>query len=528
MPDRTVSTYRGSGGVAVAPHRLATSAAVEVMRRGGNAADGAVAANAVLGMVLPTTCGIGGDLFAVVHRPGDERPAVLNASGRGGSGLDAEELRSSGLTTIPIGHPASITVPGCVDGWEALVERFGTRSLADLLATAIALGEDGFEVSTELAQDLRRIEDRIRSQASAAALYPGGAPPPEGAEIRRVDLARTLERIALDGRGAFYEGPVAATVAAATGGILTVEDLSANHPDWVEPVGADVFGLEAWTVPPNSQGYLTIAALMLVEALDPPADPDDPGFHHTVIEAYRAVAWERDDLVADPGRAPLEPTRLLDPERVLARATRISQERVASWPEAGPAPGGTAFLCVVDGDGMAVSLIQSNFHGIGSGISAGDTGVFLHDRGGGFCLIPGHPNEAASGRRPLHTLSPTLWTRAGQAVMTLGTRGGHQQPQYLAQMASLMLHVGLEPEVAQTAARWHTDQAGERSGSHLVVEARMPEEVVAGLTRRGHVIDRGPDFPQGWGPVSVILLDDDGQRAAAADPRVSTASAAGV
>jgi gamma-glutamyltranspeptidase/glutathione hydrolase len=526
-PERAVSEHHGPGGVAVTPDELATTAATDVLRAGGNAVDAAIAANATLGMVYPTTCGIGGDLLAIVHAPGMDRPAVLNASGRGGSGLDAAALRAAGHTTVPLREPSSVTVPGCVDGWVALLGRFGTRTLADLLGPVIALGTDGFRVGVEFADDLARIRKLIAGQPSADAMYPGGEPPAAGATLTRPDLARTLSAIAASGRSAFYEGPVAAAISAATRGVLTPEDLAANASDWVEPIGATVFGLTGWTVPPNSQGYLTLAALMLVEALDPPRDPDDPALHHTVIEAYRAVAWERDDLVADPGRAPLTPDALLDPERILNRVSHIDPRRVASWPDPRPAPGGTAYLCVVDADDMAVSLIQSNFSGIGSGIGAGDTGVFLHNRGAGFNLEPGHPNEAAPGRRPLHTLSPTLWTDHGRAAMTLGTRGGHQQPQYLSQAAAALLHLGLDPAATQALPRWHADQAGDVAGSSLLVEARMPDAVVDGLEARGHRVERGPDRPQGWGPVSMIVLDPDGGRRAAADPRVTTATAQG-
>ncbi|MEX0826999.1 MAG: gamma-glutamyltransferase [Acidimicrobiia bacterium] len=523
---RAVSTHRGTGAVAVTPHHLATQAAVDVMAAGGNAVDGIVAANAVLGMVLPTTCGIGGDLFAIVHRPGTDRPEVLNASGRGGAGLDAGRLRREGHTTIPLRRPDSITVPGCVDGWEALLARHGTRPLADLLAPAIGLGREGCPVSTELASDLTRIEPMIGGQPSALALYPGGSPPVPGATLFRPDLAATLEAIAAGGRDAFYRGRVAAAITEATSGILEPDDLAGNSADWVEAIGTEVFGLQGWTVPPNSQGYLTLAAAMLIEALDPPADPDDPAFHHAVIEAYRAVAWERDDLVADPRHAPLPPERLLDRERILDRLESIDPEMVALWPEPGEAPGGTAYFCAIDGDGLAVSMIQSNFTGIGSGISAGDTGVFLHNRGGGFSLVAGHPNEAAPGKRPMHTLSPTLWTRGDRTALILGTRGGHQQPQYLAQIAALLLHARLAPGDAQAAPRWHAEGPGPR-GSVVAVERRMSDRVVTGLGDRGHTVEVGPDYPQGWGPVSMIAIDESGTRIGAADPRVTSATAAG-
>lgn len=427
---------------------------------------------------------------------------------------------------MPYRSPETVTVPGCVDGWEALQERHGTRPLSDLLGPAIALGTEGFAVSPELARELVVIAPMVRGQRSAEALYPHGHIPPAGATLRRHDLAATLTGIAASGRQAFYEGPVATQIAAATGGVLTPADLAGNQPAWVEPAGARVLGLDAWTVPPNSQGYLTIAAAMILERLDAPADPEDPRFHHAVIEAYRAVAWERDDLVADARFAPMTAEDLLDPKRLLPRRDRIDPSRAAHWPQSRPVPGGTAYFCAMDATGMAVSCIQSNFAGIGSGISAGTTGVFLHNRGAGFNLIPGHPNEAAPGKRPLHTLSPTLWTRDGTVALVLGTRGGHQQPQYLVQMAALLRLVGLDPAAAQHVPRWSAATiAGEASA--LEVESRMSDTVVAGLRQRGHQVDPGPAHAVGWGPVSVIAIDDDGTRRAAADPRVSTASAAG-
>jgi gamma-glutamyltranspeptidase / glutathione hydrolase len=523
---RPVSTFTGSGAVAVTPHHLATEAAVAVMADGGNAADAVIAANAVLGMVLPSTCGIGGDLFAIVHRPGAERPHVLNASGRAGSGVNAARLRADGHDSMPPRAVETVTVPGCVDGWEALAARHATRPVADLIAPAIDLGFDGFEVSPELADDLVRIEELVSGQRGAVAFYPDGRPPPTGTILRRPDLAGTLASIASEGRDAFYDGPVARAVSEATVGAVSPADLAANRADWVEPIGCAVFGLNGWTVPPNSQGYLTLAAAMLLESLDPDPDPGSPEFHHAVIEAYRAVAWERNRLVADPDHAPMDPDQLLDRARIADRVGAISPDRVAAWPEAADAPGGTAYFCAIDGDGLAVSAIQSNFWGIGSGISAGDTGVFLHNRGGGFTLTPGHPNELAPGKRPLHTLSPTLWTRDGTCALLLGTRGGNQQPQYLAQIAALLLHAGLTPESAQTSPRWHADTIGGPHSS-ISVESTMPEGVVAGLAARGHTVEQRPDTPPGWGPVSIISVAPDGTRHAAADPRVGTALAAG-
>jgi gamma-glutamyltranspeptidase / glutathione hydrolase len=496
------------------------------MRDGGNAVDAAIAANAVLGMVLPTTCGIGGDLFALVHHTGDERPTVINASGRAGSGADPDALRSRGLPEVPARAPEAITVPGCVDGWIQLAERHGSLPLARLLAPAVDLGNGGFEVSAELADDLHRIAPLVREQSAAGPLYPGGDTPTAGATVRRPDLAATLAAIAAGGRRAFYEGAVARAVSAATGGLVTEDDLAANRPDWVDPVGLSLFGLDAWTPPPNSQGYLTLAAAAILELLDPEPDPQSPALHHATIEAYRAVAGDADRFVADPDHALVDPAALLDGDRLASRARTVSAHRAARRPLFAAAPGDTAYLCTIDAEGTAVSLIQSNFQGIGSGISAPGTGIFLHNRGAGFTLTPGHPNELAPGKRPFHTLSPTLWTEDGRCALLLGTRGGHHQPQYLLQMITLLLHVGIEPGAAQAAPRWHADRPID-DRSAVVVEAGMPEGVVRGLVARGHLVERRTGTAAGWGPVSVIAVDHTGVRAGAADPRIGTAKAGG-
>lgn len=510
--------------VAVSPHHLASQAALDVMHAGGNAVDGAIAANAVLGVVLPDTCGIGGDLFAIVHRDGDPSPVALNASGRAGSGTTAADLRDDGYDEIPLRSPWSVTVPGCVDGWEALNERFGAVDLAAVLAPAIELAEGGFPVSAELAEDLGRIHRLIGSQASSVPLYPHGAPPRPGDRIRRSRLAMTLRAIGDGGRAAFYDGMVGEQITLATEGNISPADLEVRQAEWVEPVGAEAFGLEGWTIPPNSQGYLTLATAMLFEALDPPSDPSDPEYVHLLVESYRAVAWERDDLVADPGTAPVDPGRLLDRDRLLTRLASIDRRSLATWPEPRPVPGGTAYFCTRDQDGRSVSIIQSNFHGIGSGLSAGDTGVFLHNRGAGFTLREGHPNELTPGRRPLHTLSPTLWTSGNQGVLVLGTRGGQYQPQILAQLGAALLHGGREAVAAQEMPRWLVDGWAAGDTPRLRVEDRFGEAALRELETIGHDVVPSAGWEAGWGPVSIIDLRND-RMAAAADPRVGTSAA---
>ena len=509
--------------VAVTPHYLASEAALRAIKNGGTAVDGAIAADATLAVVAPDTCGPGGDLFAIVHRPGDDRPTVLNASGRAGSGASAAGLREQGLTSIPMRSRWSITVPGCVDGWEALVGRFSNLTLADDLAPAIEHAREGFPTSIELASSLERIKELVGDQASAASLYPGGAAPPIGAILNRPALGETLEAIGDVGRDSFYLGDVGTGIIDATDGAIVREDLERRQVEWVEAASAKVFGLTAWTVPPNSQGWLTLATLRVFEMLDPPRDPFDPAFQHALIEAYRSVAWERADTTSDPDSAPFSPEHLLDPERLAARAALVDPGAARRWQRTSPAPGGTAYLTTRDHDGMVVSFIQSNFWGIGSGRSAGATGVWLHNRGAGFDLRPGHPNELTPGRRPLHTLAPTLWTDEDRTRLVLGTRGGDQQPQFLAQVAANQRWAALDPDDAQRQPRWNIESFADDESPTIRYEPRFPEDTLEGLASRGHRLEPASAWEAGWGPVSTIAVDATVQ--GSADPRVSTAAA---
>ncbi|MFZ0492576.1 MAG: gamma-glutamyltransferase [Acidimicrobiia bacterium] len=481
---------------------------MHIYHLGGNAVDAAIAANAVQGVVAPETCGIGGDLFALVHRSGDAAPAALNASGRAGSGVDPAALRSAGHSSIPPFDPATVTIPGCVDGWSALSARFGSMPLADLLAPAIEHAEQGFAPSAEFTSALTRRADQLAPQAPE--LYP-----PQDTIVRREALAATLRQIAGGGRSNFYDGPagIAITLAAPS---ISMPDLAIEQAEWVDPISANVFGRTGWTVPPNSQGYLTLASSWVFSETHPPADPDDPDYVHLQIEAYRSVAWERDDLVSDPRRSPLPADHLAAPDRLRDRVGQIDRTRAGTWPRPGPAPGGTAYLCFVDRSGMAVSLIQSNYMGIGSGIAAPSTGFFLHNRGAGFNLIEGHPNELTPGARPLHTLSPSLWTNDGALDTVLGTRGGAYQPQLLLQVAAASLFVGDEPETALRRPRWVLD------GDEVRLEGSMSDGIVVELARRGHRVTLAGNSVPGWGPVSMISVTPDGSRRAAADPRVAT------
>lgn len=512
---------RTFGDIVVTSHELATQAGLELLAKGGNAVDAAIGANAVLGVVAPETCGIGGDLFALVHVPGGGRPSTINASGWAGSNVQTGRLPGP---SIPVTDAASVTVPGCVRGWDWLLRELGSLPLSAVLAPAVAYADGGFPASVELSRAFESRAEQLQPQPTAKPFYRDGRMPQPGAEIRRPELGETLGRIAAEGPAAFYEGAVARDISDAVGGSITLDDLARYEPEWVAPLSLDVFGHTAWTIPPNSQGYLTLATARIFERCAPPSDPYDPDYVHLMIEAYRSVATHRDELLSDPTTA--ASTEELIGEAVLAAAVdQISLERAGTWPSPSPAIGGTTYVSVVDRSGLGISLIQSNFHGIGSGIGAGSSGFFLHNRGAGFSLEPGHRNELRPGRRPAHTLAPSLWTRNGDLALILGTRGGDQQPQLLAQVAAHIFHARLSPAEAQKVPRWTTSEFGPGTTSTLLTESRLPSSIIESLRSRGHLVEVASAWEGGWGPVGAITVDDAGLRTGAADPRVATASA---
>ena len=489
---------------------------------GGNAVDAAIAATATQGVVAPETCGVGGDLFALVHRPGWDEPRALNASGRAGSHVDPDPVRDLGV--IPRDHPLSVTVPGCVDGWSVLSSELGRLSLIECIAPAIEHAIEGFEVSTEQAGAFLDQASFYAGQQAVREFYPGGAPVVRGDVVQRPALAATLRAVGEGGRDAFYLGDPAQDIVDELGGLVTHGDLARSHADWVSPIACAVGDMSAWTIPPNSQGYLGPATLAVFEMLGPPADPADPDWWHLLIEAFRSMAWERDDLVADPDHAPLPAHLLLDPARLGRAADTVDRAATGVWPRRMGSESSTAYMCIVDDEGLAVSIIQSNFEGTGSAFGAGTSGFLLHNRGSGFSLTPGHPNELQPGKRPLHTLSPTLWTQHREPRWVIGTRGGSVQPQLVAQVAARAILAGMTIEEAQTAPRWVVREFGPFSEARLLVEPGVAGATLSNLRSRGHVIEEVPDRQPGWGPVSMIHVDGH-HRTTHPDPRVDTTSA---
>jgi len=506
------------------PHHLSAEAGRHILMNGGNAVDAAIAAVAAQGVVAPETSGIGGDLFALIHRPGWEKPVALNASGRSGSKVSVAILPDSDETVVPRDHPSAVTIPGCVDGFVALSDEFGALDLGDALAPAIELARSGFEVSTEQAAAFSKMAAVYQDNPAVADFYPNGQPVARGDVITRLDLAATFESLANSGRDAFYRGRAGEDIVEAVGGLITLDDMESSQAEWIDPIGVDVAGLTAWTIPPNSQGYLGPATLSVFEMLEPPEDPENPLRRHLLIEAYRSLAWERNDLVADPDHLALPADLLLDRGRLERAAARVSISRSGVWPQSMGTTSGTAYLCIADSSGMAVSIIQSNYRGTGSPFGAARSGFLLQDRGRGFSLTPGHPNELAPGKRPLHTLSPTLWTEGTSPNWLLGTRGGSVQPQLVAQVGADAILGGAELETAQSAPRWTIIDFGPYSEPRLTVEPGMSDATLTDLRSRGHVIEELDALQPGWGPVSLIELVGD-TRHSATDPRVDTTAA---
>ncbi|MEN3271401.1 MAG: gamma-glutamyltranspeptidase / glutathione hydrolase, partial [Actinomycetota bacterium] len=514
------ATTHAPNGMVCSVDRLASEAGIAVLRRGGSAADGAIATSAALAVTTQHMCGMGGDLFAIVHhRTGP--PDVLNASGRAGSGADPDALRAEGLTSMPFrGRINAVPVPGCVDGWLALHARHGRLPLADVLAPAIALAADGFAASPTLAASI-----------PAIAVLPGAddytaQPVRPGTRIRRPLVADALRAIAKGGRDAWYGGAFGDGLIEIGNGEYTTDDLAHANADWVEPLGVRAWDRDIWTVPPNSQGYLTLAGAWIAEGLPLPDDADDAVWAHLLVEAARQAAYDRVAVLHEHA----DGAALVAPERLASRRAAIGD--TAADLGDGYAGGGTIHLAVVDRDRMGVSLIQSNAGGWGAGIAVPSVRVFLQNRGYGFNLVPGHPAEYGPGRRPPHTLSPALVTHpSGDLDMVIGTMGGDTQPQILLQLLARLLVNGESPGRAVAAGRWGLtggatgfDTWVDRGRVRVAVEGHASSAWSDGLRSRGHDVDTTNAFDHGFGHAHVIQVVDD-VLAGASDPRPRTGGA---
>ncbi len=516
----------------------ATLAGLDMLRAGGHAVDAAIAANAVLAVVAPYACGIGGDLFAVVHEPGTD-PVALNASGRAGSGADPDGLRSEGRTEMPErGDIRSVTVPGCVDGWVALHGRFGRLPLSQVLEPAIGCAAGGFEASDLLAGALALLG---RLEWFTGHDDVGTFPAAAGDVMRRPRLARTLELIAEGGRQAFYEGDFGSRLVEIGRGEFTAADLRQPLAGWQAPLRLRAWGHDLWAPPPNSQAYLALAGAFVAQRAGLSADRPsvgDPSWPGILFDSLLAAGRDRIDVLHEDA----DGSQLLAPARLEEQARQaIEWIRRRSAPPVGPASGGdTTYLAAVGPAGEAVSLIQSNAADFGSLLAVPGTGVLLHNRGIGFSLHPGHPSEHGPRRRPPHTLSPLLVTDAGGRFRAaVGTMGGDVQPYVIVQLLARLLAAGQPASVAVGAGRFAPQVGGDanRAGFNLwsdgpstvLVEDHAPPAWIDGLRSAGRevvVIDDAHRFA--FGHAHVIERCPDGILAGAADPRADGSSAAGL
>lgn len=508
----------GSAGMVCSIDGRASEAGIRMLAGGGNAVDAAVATAAVLAVVAPNTCGMGGDMFALVGT-GEGAPLCLNASGRAPSGASAERLRAEGHRQMPrLRHPAAVTVPGCVDGWLALHARFGVMNLPEVLGAAHAYAADGFTASGELAAAAGDVAGSDGNTDIPGDLQAGDT-------VRRPGSARALEAIATGGRDAFYGGEFGDGLLSLADGLFSPEDLATSQADWVEPATVEAWGHRLWTVPPNSQGYLILAAAALAQGLDLPADPGDADWAHWLIEAARAVGSFRPAELSDSP----DVAELLDPARIDGLRRRVL---AGDTPVTPPTAGGdTTYLCTAD-DRLTVSLIQSNAMGFGSLLVSGGTGIFLHNRGLGFSLDPGHPACYAPGRRPPHTLSPALVTALdGRNRAVLGTMGGDAQPQVVLQMLARLLHCGQSPTEILGAGRWvllGPDAFATWTPGWLppvALEPHTPAAWADGLAARGHNVAGLDENPKLTGHAHLIEVSPDGMLSGAAEPRTPLAAA---
>ncbi|WP_369979486.1 gamma-glutamyltransferase [Xanthomonas bundabergensis] len=508
--DRVTGQPFATRSEVIAPHAmaatsqpLATQIALDTMKAGGSAVDAAIAANAALGLMEPTGNGVGGDLFAIVWDPKTHKLYGYNGSGRSPRSLTLAEFQRRGLKDIPPTGPLPVSVPGAVDGWFALHERFGRTTMAQNLAPAIRYAREGHPVAETIAYYWDRSVPRLSQ-------YPGfkeqftidGHAPRKGELWKNPNLANTLQQIADGGRDAFYKGPIARTIDAyfkANGGFLSYDDLASHHGEWVEPVSTNYRGYDVWELPPNSQGIAALQMLNILEGYDFSKIPFGSAEHiHLFAEAKKLAFADRARFYADPAFQPAPLAKLISKDYAAQRRALISMDKALKEVQPGTPKqleeGDTIYLTVADADGMMVSLIQSNYRGMGSGMAPPGLGFILQDRGEMFVLNKDHPNGYAPGKRPFQTIIPAFVTKDGKPWLSFGVMGGAMQPQGHVQIVMNLVdfHMNLQeagdaPRIQHEGSTEPTGQAtAMRDGGELNLETGFSYDAIRDLMRKGH------------------------------------------
>lgn len=529
QPFATRSEVIAPEAMAATSHPLATQIALDTLRRGGSAMDAAIAANAALGLMEPTGNGIGGDLFAIVWDPKTRKLYGYNGSGRSPRALTLAWFQENGYTDIPPHGPLPVTVPGTVDAWFALHGRFGRLPMREVLQPTIDYARKGHPVHETIAYYWGRSVPVLSKWPGFAEQFTiDGRAPRKGELWRNPNLANTLETIGREGRDAFYKGEIARRIDAYfrdNGGFLRYEDLAAHQGEWVEPVSTTYRGVEVWELPPNGQGIAALQMLNILEGYDFSKIPFGSAEHvHLFVEAKKLAFADRARWYADPDFFPEGDRqaaqalvqRLISKDYAAERRALIDRHRAARAVDAGAVlnQGDTIYLTTADRDGMMVSLIQSNYRGMGSGMAPPGLGFIFQDRGEQFVLKEGHPNSYAPGKRPFHTIIPAFITRDGKPWVSFGVMGGAMQPQGHVQIVMNLVDFGMNLQEAGDAPRIHhdgsTDPAGQivemRDGGVLNLETGFPYETIRELMRRGHRIQ----FADGpYGGYQAIARDHD-------------------
>ena len=495
------SVVMGRNGMVATSHPWAAQVGLDILRSGGTAVDAAIAANAMLGVVEPMSCGIGGDLFAICWDQATQQLHGLNASGRSPKSLDRSVFAKRGLKEIPFSGPLSWSVPGCVDGWEELRRRFGQKSLAEILTPSIETAEQGFAVSEIIASHWSGAKESLAEWSDSKRDYlPNGVAPKAGEVFRNPDLAASYRAIAEHGRDAFYCGKIAGQIvkfSEQNDGFLTATDLAEHQSEWVDPVSTDYRGYDVWELPPNGQGIAALEMLNLLSGFDVQAmGRRSADFIHLFIEAKKLAFADRARFYADPAFADVPIAELISKSYADAQRQRIDMTKAATDVPAGDpkiSRGDTVYVTAVDKDRNCCSLIQSNYYGFGSKVVPGDVGFVLQNRGALFALDDTHPNRLEPGKRPFHTIIPAMVTQNGRPCFCFGVMGGDMQPQGHVQVLCNMLDFGLNVQAAGDATRVQhfgsatpTGRAQEPNGGTVGIENGIPAEVREELTRRGH------------------------------------------
>ena len=530
-PHQSRSVALARNGMVATSHPDAALIGLDILRRGGNAVDAAIAVNAALGVVEPMSCGIGGDVFAIYWDHKTKKLYGLNGSGRSPYNLNRDVFAAQGLDRIPSTGPLSWSVPGCVQGWEDIRGRFGTLPLAELLEPSIRLADEGFPVTEVIAAYWRSAEAALSQHSDAARTFlPGGRAPREGEVFRNPALAATYRQIAEGGPEVFYRGPIAEQMVQFSqqqGGYFSLRDFADHTSQWIEPVSTIYRGYDVWELPPNGQGIAALQMLNILERYDLASmRPGSADYLHLLVEAKKLAFADRARFYADPDGQRLPTAELISKEYAAERARRIDLNKAAADVAAGDPKlthGDTVYITVVDKDRNCCSFIQSNYYGFGSQMVPGPLGFALQNRGALFALDEHHLNRLEPHKRPFHTIIPAMVTRDGKPVFCFGVMGGDMQPQGHVQVLVNIIDFGMNVQAAGDAARVRhfgsaTPTGDEAAGVGVVqVESGISEKVCQELRERGHVVQRGGS---GFGGYQGIWIDwDNGVLRGGTEPR---------